>query len=552
MAIEKAPKRKKKNIIDMAKAEKKPKHTLSAEEVSSVIARRSEAMSDMLLWKQLLTQAHRWATPNSNAWYNLYLPIVPPARNLGAPVADLTLVVAHRRLLAKMLTGMIPKGTQWMRFVPGAKFTEGSPEYIRAQLACDLLTEEFFNLLDKSRFYLASSEALSDCLISTGFMVINEGTREEPFKISSVSDALVMIEGDAMGGVCGLFRDWKLVLIAQIPHIWPDALIPNGADIKDKINIYECSYIDWTAPESERYVYAVITENEEVLFVSRDASWPWIYFRMMVLPGENRGRGPSLEAAPTAATINKAIQDEMVAAAFQANPMYMASTDAAFNTDTFVARPGAIIPVQMIQGEWPITNFPQSGNPSFTTLVANELRQQINEMLFTEPLGPINGPDKTATESNIRYRENLETFSAMIPRLQNEFFDPVIKRCIFLMHRLRPEFFQGLDQDVLVDLIDLNGNIVGLKYETPLMTARGEIRREKLLGFMGACAFLLGDEAARACLNATEIPEYLRESYGLEAKLFKTPEELQELLDASAEQMQQQQQLALENPEGAV
>jgi hypothetical protein len=377
-------------------------------------------------------------------------------------------------------------------------------------------------------------------------MVINEGTREDPFKISSVSDALVMIEGDAMGGVCGLFRDWKLVTVAQIPHIWKDAIMPPGSEAKDKVNIYECSYIDWEADESERYVYAVITENEEVLYVARDASWPWIYFRMMVLPGENRGRGPSLECAPTAATINKAIQDEMTAAAFQANPMYMSSTDAAWNTDTFIARPGAIIPVQMVQGEWPIQIFPQAGNPKFTTLVANELRQQINEMMFTEPLGPINGPDKTATESNIRYRENLETFSAMIPRLQAEFFDPVIKRCIFLMHRLMPEFFAGLDQEVLRDLIDLNGNIVGLRYETPLMTARGEIRRDKLVGYMTAAAYLLGPEAAMASLQSVQIPEYLRETYGLEAKLFKDEEELQELLDAAAEQM------ANNPPEGAV
>jgi len=541
-------KRRNSKVLDTAKAliPVREKNTLSTEEVQHVFERRISAQADMLMWKQLLTQAHRWATPNSNAWYNLYLPIVPPARNLGAPVADLTLVVAHRRLLAKMLTGMIPKGQQWMRFVPGDKFTEGTPAFINAQAACDRLTNKFFNLLDKSRFYLAGSEAISDCLISTGFMCCNEGTREQPFNFTSVSDALVMIEGDAMGGVCGLFRDWKLVLVAQIPHIWPDAKLPPGSEMKDKVTIYECSYVDWEADENERYVYAVVTENEEVLYVARDASWPWIYFRMMVLPGENRGRGPSLECAPTAATINKAIQDEMTAAAFQANPMYMASTDAAWNSDTFIARPGSIIPVQMVQGEWPISIFPQAGNPKFTTLVANELRQQINEMMFTEPLGPINGPDKTATESNIRYRENLETFSAMIPRLQAEFFDPVIKRCIFLMYRLMPDFFEELDPEVLRDLIDLNGNIVGLRYETPLMTARGEIRREKLIGYMNAAALLLGPEAAMATLQPLEIPEWLRESYGLEEKLIRPPEELKQILDQAAEQFSDQQQQMIE------
>src|SRR5271154_1474409 len=95
--------RNRKNFISTARElKKKSPKGMDTEEVQNVVARRAQAMSDMLMWKQLLTQAHRWATPNSNAWYNLYLPIVPPARNLGAPVADLTLVVAHRRLLAKM------------------------------------------------------------------------------------------------------------------------------------------------------------------------------------------------------------------------------------------------------------------------------------------------------------------------------------------------------------------------------------------------------------------------------------------------------------------
>ena len=297
MAIERARKRKKSNVFETARelAPPKDKSSLSNDEVAQVLARRANAQSDMLMWKQLLTQAHRWATPNSNAWYNLYLPIVPPARNLGAPVADLTLVIAHRRLQSKILTGMIPKGTQWMRFVPGDRYQEGTDEYIQVQKMADLLTEKFFNLLDRSRFYLSSSEAMSDALISTGFMCINEGTKEDPFIIYSVSDALVMIEGNAMGGVCGLFRDWKMVLVAEIPHIWKDAILPPGNDKKDKINIYECSYIDWDADEAERYVYAVITENAEVLYVARDASGLWCSLVKTVVVGHRLKQPPPLQ-----------------------------------------------------------------------------------------------------------------------------------------------------------------------------------------------------------------------------------------------------------------
>lgn len=513
--------------------------TLSDDQISMVMNRRNAAQADALLWKGLLDQAHRWATPNMNSWRDAQLPLVAPAANLGAPVADLTLIIAHRRLLSKLLVGMIPKGQQWFKFMPGDKYESGTELYDRVQKMADLFTDKFFKLLDRSRFYLCASEALSDCLISTGFMTLNEGTKDNPFLFSSISDAYVLVEGDAMGGICGLYRDWVNVTVGQIPHIWPNAKKPSDAQSTDTVTIYECSYVDWDADESKRYVYALLTTNREVLYVAREASWPWIYFRMSVLPGETRGRGPSLEAAPTAATINVAIQNEMTAAAFMANPMYMASSDSAINTETFVAYPGIIVPVQMTMGEWPITNFPQSGNPSFTTMVANELRGQINELLFTEPLGPINGPRQTATESTIRYRENLETFSAMIPRIQAEFFETVIRRGVYIMRRLEPEFFEGehMDQELINQIVSLDGKIVGLRFETPLMTARGEIKRDKILAYMESAAMLLGPEAAMASLVAQEIPEYLRESLGLEAKVIKSPDELRTLLNGAAEEL---------------
>jgi hypothetical protein len=113
---------------------------------------------------------------------------------------------------------------------------------------------------------------------------------------------------------------------------------------------------------------------------------------------------------------------------------------------------------------------------------------------------------------------------------------------MFLLRKLVPKIFEGVDAEILNKIVDIDGNIVGLKYETPLMTARGEIKRDKLLGYMQAAAMLIGPEAAQASLNAVKIPEYLRESYGLEADLIKTPKELQFMLDTAAEELANQSQ----------
>ena len=77
----------------------------------------------------------------------------------------------------------------------------------------------------------------------------------------------------------------------------------------------------------------------------------------------------------------------------------MAASDSAFNQETFTPMPGSIVPVQMIMGEWPIKPFEQSGNIQFNALLVNDFRQQINELMYSSPLGQVNAPNRTATEA---------------------------------------------------------------------------------------------------------------------------------------------------------
>lgn len=518
--------------------ERKGREIVSSNEVAQVMTRRTSAKTNMLKWFDLLSQAYKYATPNADSWRNAAINPILPGQNLGAPVYDLTLPIAHRRLLAKMLIGMIPKGQPWLRFVPGDNFLKGTEEYQEVQKISDALSEVFFKLLDKSRFYLATSEAMSDCLVSTGFMTINFGTKENPFKFNAVTSADVMVEADSEGGYSGIFRDWLQVCVGEIQHIWPEAKRPATKQTHEKVDLYECSYVDWDADEDERYCYLVTTSQQEVLLHTRSKSWPWIYFRMHVLPGEDRGRGPSLEAAPTAATINAALHDEIMAAAFMGNPMYMAASDSGFNPETFTARPGIIVPVQMSQGQWPISAFPQAGNPQFNILVLQDLRQQINDLLYTEPLGPVTGPNMTATESSIRYSENLETFSAMIPRLQNEFFDPVIRRCMFILRELRPEIFEAFDPSVLDQVLSIDGSLIGMSYEIPLVTARGEIGVRRLQNYGATVAGLMGQDLMSASLNPEVLPQFVAEGLGVDAKLIKTQAEIKDGLEAAGKQLE--------------
>jgi hypothetical protein len=325
------------------------------------------------------------------------------------------------------------------------------------------------------------------------------------------------------------------VRVDYIQQVWPNAKRPHNKEAKDKVNIYECSYIDYDAEEDVMFKYVVMTSAREILEESEGPSWPWVIFRMRKLTGENRGRGPSLDAMPTAATINEAFGDELVAAAFTANPMFMAASDSAFNEDTFEAKPGVIIPVQMVQGEYPIQMFPSGGNINFSALLISDLRQQINELLFTAPLGPISSPETTATEANIRNMENLESFLAMVPRLQSEFFDDVVRRSMYIINKVAPETFGNIPEDIRNKMISVDGEILDLKYQTPLMTSRGQVKVQKLMNYFSSVANVMGPELAAATLNPTDVPQMVAENTGVDVDLLKTKEQMQAELDQAAE-----------------
>ena len=504
---------------------------------AQLMQRRNDASSDLNMWRSLLETAYHYTIPNYNPWINMGRGgSICPGQQLNADVFDLTLPIAHQKLVNKMLVGMVPQGQQWVKFVPGDAF--GSPNskaYGKALSATQKFTDQFFNILDRSNFYLAVSESMSDTVLSTGVLAINEGNKKKPLRFEAVPVSWVMFEGDPMGGISAVFRDWIDIRVEFIQTLWPLATLPPNKKISDKVTIYECSYIDYAAPDATRYKYCIMTDQKVVLWESEGPSWPWVIYRMRKLAGETRGRGPSLDAYPTAATINEAVGDELMAAAFTANPMYMASSDSAFNQDTFRAEPGNIIPVQMTMGEWPIQQFPGGGNIQFSALLVGDFRQQINELLFTAPLGPVNAPDKTATEAQIRYIENLESFSALVPRLQTEFFDPTITRCLYIINKVAPEIFGNLDPMIRERMLSVDGEILDLKYETPLMTARGQIKNQALIGFYQTLASMVGPEAATASLKPAKLVQSVANNSGAERDVIKDEDELDQELAAAAE-----------------
>ena len=66
----------------------------------------------------------------------------------------------------------------------------------------------------------------------------------------------------------------------------------------------------------------------------------------------------------------------------------MAYSDGVFTPWTFQLSANTVIPVARGNaGEWPIAAMPDVANPNFMQLTSNDLRAQINKLMFADPLG---------------------------------------------------------------------------------------------------------------------------------------------------------------------
>lgn len=513
-------------------------------QIQILLNRRGRAVARASNWIKLLRNAYSLSQPNRNVFQ---LEIAEGA-NKNFYAYDGTLILATRRFVNKMQSSLAPQGLNWMQFSLSDKFIAEAKAEIEDPIAqqaffdraAELLqerTDTFFNYLRASNFDPVLNEAFYDMAVSMGAMQINEGDDAEPLIFASIpADKIYICEGP-WGTIDAVFRDFVEIEISTAMQMWEGFKIPPtmkmGEDPYQCITLYECSYYDYTR---KTYISVVLDSATKFVCVEREEdSWPFIVFRWSKLATEVQGRGPVLDAFPTAATLNEAFQDELLAAEFQAKPIYMGFSDGLFNPNTFKVSSNTIIPVNPLAsaGAWPITPLPKSGDINFGAIVINDLRMQINQIMFNNPLGPIQeAPPLTATEVAIRQNEMVEDAAASFSRLQRELFYPLIKRVLWILKK------RGL-----IKPFELDGKTIDLKFTTPLSLGKGQLDVNQFLMFYQNLVTVFGPEASQAFIQVTKVPQFFAKNMNVNLPLVKTEEEIiqvMQTLQENAQAMMQQ------------
>ena len=459
-------------------------------------------------------------------------------QNLNWYVFDNTLSHATDIYVNRMVNGMVPAGKKWLKFAPGASIPENMREEIELKLHNN--TEMFFKYIHESNFQLVIGECFYDLVVSTGFMVINRGF-EDKSKIIFASmpvDKTYAAEGP-YGSFDAYFRDWHRLPRDHAKVMWPGIVLPAlqpGDEDKPEMHeleIYEIIYKDYD--DGLWHQVLVNEKNNMIMLDLTHAASPMIGFRAKKLSDEVYGRGPAMDAYPSAGTINQAMFDEIMSANFRALPMYMGFGDGVFNPNNFRMVPNTILSCSPVtSGTWPLQPVPAAGDINFGSIVINDLREQINKIMMADPLGAPDDPRKTATEIIERQREVAENASATYSRIQRELFDPLVDRVIEIMRQ---------NGDWLDPVVD--GKLISVVYETPLVISQGQKEVLDFLNFDSYNKQVFGVEASSGFYKMEEITPWMATKLNIDPTLVKNTGEIIETFQMVAEQqamMQQQEQ----------
>lgn len=479
-------------------------------------------------------------------------------------VLDSTAMIAVSKFVSNLQSSLVPPMKRWTRLIPG----DGIPKEMvdQAKLNLDNISNIMFSAIQNSNFDTQVAEAFSDLSIGTSALLCIKGdTMRTPLRFVTIPLHELYIEEGPYGKIDTVYRKHKIEN-RNIKGTWEDAKLPTSLELgitekpTEKTEFIECTYpAKVKIPKMEKddkgkttkiikevdgYKYIVMHEPSKTFIVERDQeSSPWVVFRWSVAPGEIYGRGPVLFALPDIKCINQMRDNILRRASLEASGVWLAKEDGIFNPENTQIEPGAIISVMETgngMSSPSLVPLQFSGSVNHGDMQYEKMVASINQIMFADPLGPIDLPVKTATEVSYRQQELAKRIGAAFGRLQYELITPLINRILFVLNEWEMLPTQG-------DMVVVDGSIVGVKHESPLAAAQDQESLMAIQQFIQFLSGTFGPQMAMVLIQPDKVIEHMAKYLNIPADIQLTQDQLNAIkqklaqMGQTADQSMQQQ-----------
>lgn len=521
---------------------------MSEELLTKVNKRYRNAKSIADQWSDILESAFFHAIPFRNKFYE---PKGFEGEMKNARLYDTTAVEGTKSFVSKLQETMTPPQTQWGYLQVDERIAMMmSPEDLDPiQRELDTYMRMLFNFIFESNFDVVVNECYFDVAVGTSCMVINQYTDKDPLLFTSIPIDKLAIEEAFNGRIESWYRTWEDIKIDEIQLRWKKAKLSDEMDRRKSSNIDAKESVIYEGvmfqPNNEKKPYKYIVWTSEHILLDEDLeSNPGIVWRFQKTNNETWGRGPVMDALPSIISLNQIARIELASANLNTFRPYMGWSDGIFNPYTFKLEPFSVIPISPVgsDGQYPLVPLPDSSNPQFGQLTIQDLRIQVNRLLFSDASDQTGVQPQTATEVMQKQQSLAQKIGPLFSRLQQEFLEPVVRRCAYILDKMgllpKPRF---RDEDIR------------FKYKSPLALSNGQQDIQRLTQFIQMIQGISGPEAATLQLHpvftpiliaeALQVnPLYLNDQEGIK-KLAQEKLNQQNAMQAQAEDQQQQEEI---------
>jgi hypothetical protein len=505
----------------------------------AIYKRYCNAKGDWDNWRSLYDEAYAFAIPDRDPWPE----DIAPGTRKNIQVYDITAVNSARRLVSRLHSSLVPPGEQWFLLEAGDDVRNPN-EKKQLNTYLQSFTDIIFQVLNDSNFDLVINEFFQDIIIGTGAMMILESNdKKSPVRFKSVGINTVYPEGDIYDGIETVFRDFYDIPGCDIQRMWPRAKITQqmqtrmDADPRCLFQLIEGVIYD---PQLHEYrITLMLQDTNEYLMDYRVKSSPWVVARWSKCSNEVGGRGPVIHALPTIRSLNALVEEVMRNVALSTSPPWMAASDGVFNPYLFQIAPNKVIPIsRQSMGDMPLKRLDVAGDVNLSSLEVNDMRAQIKDALFDNPVRPINAPEQTATEVMIRQQQFMEEIGPAFGRLSVELLPKIINRVIYILQK----------KGYLPAELKIDNKNIAIRYKSPLVRSASMQKVQNLQNYVALLQPIVGPELTLGSINVDQLPQWLSDKLDVDETLIKSPAEIQALIGNIMQQQAQQNPAVEQQP----
>ena len=487
------------------------------------------------LWLALLQACYHYAIPFRNRFYL-------PTKNFqgtmnNARIYDTTLLEATKTFVSKIQDTVTPPQSQWGYLLADDNDNYDEKTMQEIQLQLNEYMRRFFVYLEGSNFDVVVNECYFDLAVGTACIVINEGNDDKPLVFTSMPIDKLSIEEAVNGKIESWFRTWEDMKISELHTRWHNitlsahliTLMEGDPDAKVKVLYEGCIYF----PNAEKpYVYAVWTNEEPLLYEWLDSK-PGVVWRWQKINNETWGRGPVMDALPTAITLNEMMRIELASANLNVFKPYMGFSDNVFNPNTFRIQPFTVIPIAPIGvgSSPPLIPLGGSSDPNFAQMTLTDLRLMVKQMMYAEtPMDQPGVQPQSVFELALKQQTLAQKIGPLFSRIEYEFIEPLYERCAYILNKMG-----------LLPYPKFEGVKIRFKYKSPLALTKGQQDIARFSQYVQVMQGIMGPEITSIYINPRTTPYMLAEALHIDTRFLNNPDDVGQAMQSLQDKMSQEQ-----------